>query len=181
MDPERMNKRWLGLRRGTVRLEAHNNDWALAYKQLAHELTAIGEPLGAEVEHVGSTAVPDLPAKAIIDVVIGVPADNKTRLLKRLGDAGYIDRGNKGDQGGHLFVAAPPEDQEFRLAHIHVVDLGSDQWLGYLRFRDLLRADPEVRRRYGELKRRKASQFAENRASYTTAKESFISSVLERR
>jgi len=108
----------LGLRRGTVRVDEHREGWEQAYRELANELAQVVGPIAAAIEHVGSTAVPDLPAKPIVDIAIGVRPENQSTLLDRLRGAGYVDRGDKGDQGGYLFAVTAPNDPEFRLAHI---------------------------------------------------------------
>ncbi len=171
----------LGLRRGTVRLVEHRDNWGWAFQELAKELAQVIGPLAAAIEHVGSTAVRELPAKPILDIAIGIRPEDRVPLLNRLRAGGYVDPGDKGAQGGYLFVVTAPRDPEFRLAHIHVVEIESNQWQSYLRFRDLLRSDPDLRKQYAELKARLANQFAADRGAYTSAKEDFISAVLSGR
>jgi GrpB-like predicted nucleotidyltransferase (UPF0157 family) len=131
------------------------------------------------VEHEGSTAVPELLSKPILDIAIGLSHDADMSVvavvLQRLG---YEFRGDKGDEGGLLFVL---EDRPLhRIAHVHVVRFDDSQWRRYVSTRDRLRTDAVARREYEDLKRRLAKQFTRARAAYTTAKEAFISSLLER-
>jgi GrpB-like predicted nucleotidyltransferase (UPF0157 family) len=133
------------------------------------------------IEHVGSTSVVDLPAKPIIDIVVAVPGSEWLEALDRLRASELIDRGEKEDDGGYLFVSASPEDPEYRYAHVHVLMSGSQQWSQYLRFRDALRGDARLRQDYASLKHRLAVESPNDRGAYTNAKASFIRAVLVER
>jgi GrpB-like predicted nucleotidyltransferase (UPF0157 family) len=134
-------------------------------------------PLALDVQHVGSTAVPHLPAKPVLDLAAAVSAlEVMPELIRRLTDLGYIYRGDGKDEGGHLFVWESEPD--VRTIHLHVVTDGDPQWANYLRFRDRLRADPALRRRYAELKRRLHRRFPGDRKYYTDGKHHFIRAVL---
>jgi len=169
--------RQLGLARGRVDVVGSDPGWQLAFDQIAAELHTGLTSLEVTVEHVGSTAVPGLAAKPIIDIAIGVDGDVEIEpVVRRLEPLGYIYRGDLGDEGGHLFVL---EDQpDHRVAHIHVVSTGDPQWSRYLAFRDRLRGDMQARTEYECLKRQLARRFPDNRGAYTAAKESFIQRLL---
>lgn len=148
----------------------------MAFDRLARRLeSALGE-LAIAVEHVGSTAVPGLAAKPILDVAVGLaPGTCTENVMVALEPLGLIHRGDKGDSGGVLFVM---EDKpEHRLAHIHVVGYGDGQWRRYLRVRDRLRADPDARAAYAALKQDLAERFPDDRASYTAGKDSFLATL----
>jgi GrpB-like predicted nucleotidyltransferase (UPF0157 family) len=168
----------IGLKRHTVKVVDHDPDWAtLAAEACQAVRNACGELL-VDVQHVGSTAVPDLPAKPILDIVAAVVTfDSMPELVRRLADIGYRYRRNHGDAGGHLFVADSAPD--VRTIHIHVVEHSGSQWRDYLRFRDLLRRRPAIRKRYAELKRGLASICRDDRESYTASKADFIREVLD--
>jgi GrpB-like predicted nucleotidyltransferase (UPF0157 family) len=130
------------------------------------------------IEHIGSTAVPGLEAKPIIDMMAGVrgsvDADN---CVPELRDIGYDD------------ITPQPGNPEWFYClgrghhspgyHLHLVKFMSDHWVRHLMFRDILRTHPEVARRYGELKRKLASELSSDRTAYTDAKTSFIQSVID--
>jgi GrpB-like predicted nucleotidyltransferase (UPF0157 family) len=102
-----------------------------------------------DVQHVGSTAVPDLPAKPILDIAAGVATFDAIReISRRLARIGYLYRGDHGDAGGHLFVIESAPD--IRTIHLHVVQHSGTQWRDYLAFRDLLRHTPAICRRYAD-------------------------------
>jgi GrpB-like predicted nucleotidyltransferase (UPF0157 family)/ribosomal protein S18 acetylase RimI-like enzyme len=173
-----MERAPLGLADGAVRLAAHDPGWARAYDTARRRIEAALGPLGLRgVEHVGSTSVADLDAKPIVDVVARMPiAADGGAIIAALAAAGYLDRGDKGDDGGHLF--ARELEPGVRTEHLHVVRDGDGMWEIYLRFRALLRSDPEARRRYLELKRRLAAEHPGDRERYTAAKAELIRALL---
>jgi predicted acetyltransferase/GrpB-like predicted nucleotidyltransferase (UPF0157 family) len=167
----------LGLERRTVRLVEADPDWPARFEQLAGPLRdALRDDVGA-VEHVGSTAVPGLAAKPILDVVIGLTSGaTAAAVVARLTPMGYEFRGDKGDEGGLLFVLDDKPDH--RVAHLHVVRYDDARWRGYLNFRDRLRRDPRARDVYSALKRELTQRHADDRAAYTAAKSAFIAELL---
>jgi GrpB-like predicted nucleotidyltransferase (UPF0157 family) len=167
----------LGLTYGQVRLAASDPGWPAAFQRLAAELrAALGEEAVA-VQHVGSTAVPGLAAKPILDVAVGLaPGADPDRVIAALGRLGWRFRGDKGEEGGLLLVL---EDRPaHRVAHLHLVSHGDAQWRRYLALRDRLRADPAARAAYARLKERLATRFGGDRRAYTTAKAAFIAQLL---
>jgi GrpB-like predicted nucleotidyltransferase (UPF0157 family) len=142
----------------------------------------VGELLGAAavaVVHVGSTSVPDLEAKPILDIVVAVPDQTPIdEVVDRLGSAGdYTYEGNMGDPGGGLLFVRGEGD--VRTVHVHVVGRSSRAWDGYLRFRARLVEDPEARRRYESVKRVLAERFAHDRPGYTLAKGAIVEELLK--
>jgi GrpB-like predicted nucleotidyltransferase (UPF0157 family) len=153
----------------------YDDEWPLLFEQLAQPVRDAVSDLGAEVEHVGSTSVPGLPAKPIIDidVVVGSTADVPT-AIDRLRSLGYIYQGDKGIRGREAFLW--PDDA--RPHHLYVVVQGSEPYLDHVRFRNHLRDHPEVGREYAALKRRLAEQYGDDPLAYTNAKTDFITGVL---
>ena len=167
----------LGLAYGQVRLAPNDPGWPGAFRRLAVELRATLGDLAVAVEHVGSTAVPGLAAKPILDVVVGLaPGTDPDRVITALAPLGAQFRGDKGGEGGLLLVI---EDQPaHRVAHLHLVGHGDRQWRRYLALRDRLRADPAARTAYAQLKGRLAGRFSGDRRAYTAAKAAFIGHLL---
>jgi GrpB-like predicted nucleotidyltransferase (UPF0157 family) len=129
---------------------------------------------------VGSTAVPDLDAKPILDIALALPStEDVPRLQRPLGEPGYGYRGDAGGEGGHLFVkeSAPA----IRTHHLHVVAVDDPQWRERLLVRDKLRADEALRARYAELKKALQERFGEDRRGYTEAKNEFIRGLVPSR
>ena len=127
----------------------------------------------------GSTAVPSLDAKPILDIAVAVASTQVIPRLRRpLGQLGYIYRGDAGEDGGHLFVKESAPD--VRTHHLHVV-VDDLQWREWLLLRDSLRADEMLRTRYSELKKALQERFAEDRRGYTEAKNKFIRGLVKPR
>lgn len=167
-----------GLKRHTVRIAEHDPAWACLFGRQSQAIRHAGGDLILDVQHVGSTAVPGLPAKPIVDIAVAVPArDAIPALVGRLTSTGYIDRGDGGRDGGYLLVRESEPD--VRTVHLHIVERSDVQWRNYLRFRDTLRQNAAVRERYAELKRHLALEFRNDRKAYTNAKNDFIRKVLE--
>ncbi len=152
--------------------------WPRSFQQIAQQLRGLCGPLLQSVEHVGSTSVPDLAAKPIIDAMPGVRSlEDADACVPLLVAAGYRYIAKHEDvfpQRRLLALDTAP------VCHLHMVVIGSSFWNEHLAFRDALRADPETKRRYAELKRRLALRFSHDRGSYTDAKGAFIRGVVER-
>jgi GrpB-like predicted nucleotidyltransferase (UPF0157 family) len=169
----------LGLTYGQVRLVESDPGWPRAFEHLAAELRAALGKLAVAIEHVGSTAVPGLVAKPILDLAIGLARDaDAERVISAIERLGYVFRGDKGDTDGLLFVL---EDRPaYRIAHVHVVPHGGAKWHQYLAFRGRLRADPDARAAYSRVKRTLGEQFAGDRQAYTAGKATFVAELLSR-
>lgn len=168
----------IGLKRHTVQVVEHDPGWAALF---ARECIALKRTLGSlasDVQQVGSTAVPGLPAKPIIDIAVAVRAlDVIPDIIRNLTAIGYRYRGDGGKDGGHLFVREPLPD--IRTVHTHVVEKSDPQWTEYLLFRDILLKDPDLRKKYADLKTALAAQFPNDRKAYTDGKADFIQGVLK--
>src|SRR5580698_990290 len=132
----------LGLATSEVRLTPHDPAWSeLGTQECATVRVLLGD-LAVDVVHVGSTAVPGIEAKPILDIVAtvgdSVPIDDVVGRLCATGAYGY-----EGDQGGLLLVRGTGE---LRTVHLHVVGTGSQAWDDYRRFHALLVDDDEARR-----------------------------------
>jgi len=166
----------LGLRRGTVQVVAYTPAWAALFQS---ERARLQGALGADaldIQHIGSTAVPGLAAKPILDLGIAVAGEAAVAAcVPRLAALGYTYHGYRGADQGHFFDKGP----EQQLTHYqHMLPIGSPAWSNYLRFRDYLIAHPAARDVYMRLKQDLAAQYAEDRAAYTAAKASFVQQIL---
>lgn len=169
----------IGLKRGVVRVVSHRLGWHDLFEQERLLLRQHIGHLALDVQHVGSTAVPGLDAKPIIDIAVAVAsAPAILRCVSPLCRLGYVDRGDKGGAGGHLFVKESTPD--VRTHHVHVVTIDDPQWRRYLCFRDGLRGDEALRARYATLKRDLQEKFPLDRRAYTVAKDEFVREVLAR-
>jgi GrpB-like predicted nucleotidyltransferase (UPF0157 family) len=159
----------------------YDHAWPSLYeKERARIERAIG-PWVEGIEHVGSTAVPGLAAKPVIDIMVGVKSlENSPILVERLVGIGY--------EYVPEFERVLPfrryfrKTREGRRTHqVHLVERSNTEWWDrHLLFRDYLRADPEIAGEYARLKYELSDRFGEDRVAYTHAKNHFISEVVRR-
>jgi GrpB-like predicted nucleotidyltransferase (UPF0157 family) len=168
----------LGLDHDVVRLDRTTRLWVDAGARLRHELAHDLRDIAVGVEQIGSASVEGLLAKPIIDLAIGLTADQELQPVReRLVVTGWIYRGDSGGQGGHLFVLETKPWH--RVAHAHVVEHDGDQWNNYLRLRDLLRRSPGARQRYEATKLQLIKQVGGDRTAYTDGKTEVVTSLLD--
>ena len=150
--------------------------WPSRFASLAATVSAALGSVLVQVEHVGSTAVPGLPAKPVVDLdAVVLPAD-VPEAIDRLAAAGYIHLGERGIAGREAF--APPAGAVPH--HLYVCPADSPALADHLRFRDALRADGRLAAEYGRLKRGLAARFGDDRDGYCEAKTEFIRAALAR-
>jgi GrpB-like predicted nucleotidyltransferase (UPF0157 family) len=170
----------LGLLYGAVRLVPVRDEWEAIGADLCCDVAAALDQLAIAVEHVGSTAVPSMLAKPVLDLAVGVQDASGIALVQdRLEQRGWSYRGDAGEQGGHVFVLETRP--KFRVAHVHVVEHQGTQWRRYLSLRTLLRDSPDARRRYASTKVDLAARFAGDNGhrQYTEAKGDVIAALLD--
>lgn len=165
-------------------LELHDPDpgWArLAATEGAHLTDTLRPWLAAEIEHIGSTAIPELPAKPIVDLMALVtdPALVVAWAGDALAAAGwhYVPPELDRRDWRRFHVKADATGQR-RVAHLHVIQVGEPRWRQQLEFRDVLRNRPELVARYAELKRELVRRCAGDREAYTEGKSGFVAEVL---
>lgn len=167
----------LGLCYDEIRMERTTDAWLAVGTELRDRVVEILDGVAADVELVGSSSVLGLLAKPIIDLAVGLPAGQAfPPVVARLAAAGWIYRGDAGEDGGQVFVLEVRP--WYRVAHLHVVEHDGNQWRNYVRFRDLLRRSAVARERYEAVKLRLASQDHVDRKAYTTGKTEVVSSLL---
>ena len=156
-------------------------DYNPAWIDMFEELKARTWPLVADfalgIEHIGSTSVPGLAAKPIIDLDIVIPSSADVSLaVKRLAQLGYKHRGNLGIEGREAFSNPPGTIRH----HLYVCWQGSTGLRNHLALRDYLRANPEEAQAYGNLKKRLALEHPHDIDAYIRDKTEFIVSILGR-
>ena len=161
-----------------VMLVDYDPAWRHRFLEQAARLTAILQPwLAAPVEHVGSTAVPGLRAKPVVDILAPVTSLDAARaavpVLERDGWLFWPDDPNRDYR---LWLLRPKP--EARTHHLHVIGHDHAAARAELEFRDALRKDPALREAYAALKDRLAVQHRTDRDAYTDAKSAFIRSAL---
>jgi GrpB-like predicted nucleotidyltransferase (UPF0157 family)/GNAT superfamily N-acetyltransferase len=154
----------------------HDPGWSeiFATERVSLE-AAIGDRIVGGVHHVGSTAVPGLDAKPIVDILIGVESLEVSRsCFEPLSRLQYLYAPYRSDEM-HWFCKPDPAR---RTHHLHLIPVAHRRYEEELRFRDRLRADPVLAGEYSALKHDLASRFGDDRERYTDAKADFIRSAL---
>jgi GrpB-like predicted nucleotidyltransferase (UPF0157 family) len=165
--------------------ELHPHDPALPARAAAERerlLTLLAPWLADGVEHVGSTAVPGLAAKPVIDLMASVrdPGIVVERAGPPLAADGWCYVPPEIDSGGswRRFFVKPDPSGQHRYAHLHVIAAGHPRWAEQIAFRDALRRDAALAARYAALKRRLAAAHPDDREAYTAAKGAFVAEAL---
>ena len=153
----------------------YNPQWPVDFERLRARVWPAVQGLALAIEHVGSTAVPGLAAKPILDLDVIVASDKDVRLaIDRLTRIDYTYQGNLGIEGREAFRAAvnrPPHN-------LYVCAADSAALRDHLTFRDYLRANPETARAYGALKRDLARQYTDDVDLYAQSKTNFVTGIL---
>ena len=167
----------LGLKRGTVELLPHQPEWdAQACAAIALLKRLLGDA-AVDIQHVGSTAIPAIHAKPIVDIAVGVRAlEDTLSHIESLERAGVLYRGE--DHPSQQLFVMGNDERDIRTHHIHVVPWKGLAWNHYIAFRDYLNAFPEKAREYDALKRSLAARFADDRPRYTAGKQALIDRLL---
>lgn len=163
---------------GSIVVSDYDPDWPKLFEQ---ERARIKEALGSfalAIEHVGSTAVPGLPSKPIIDLLVGVPSleEASERCIEPVKALGYIYLPE--------YASWLPRELFFRKGppgpwthHVHMMEPSHPRWEARLVFRDYLRAHPEAAKAYADIKRGLASASKDDIEAYRTGKSAVVEAM----
>ena len=165
-----------------VEIVKYDLRWPVLFDEEARRLRAILDPsLIMGLEHFGSTAVPDLSAKPIIDILIAVSSltDARAGFVEALQNLDYVFWAENPKQDRMFFVKGMPPFGAKRSHHVHVTEPDGEMWKR-LAFRDCLRANPDEAGTYDRLKRSLATEYQNDREAYTQAKSAYIEGVMRK-
>ena len=166
----------LGLESGIVRLAEYDDRWPWLFAAEAGRLLACSDGISLRIEHIGSTSIPGMCAKPVLDILAGRPSGTPLDpYLVCIGRAGYVHRGERGVVGREFFRRGEP-----RAYHVHLVEQEGALWREYLAFRDYLRTHAEVAAVYADLKRSLAARFPRDREAYIDGKTPFVKATVAR-
>jgi GrpB-like predicted nucleotidyltransferase (UPF0157 family) len=166
----------LGLPSQIVRVCPYTPEWRQLFLEEQARLRACIGDYVLDIQHVGSTFIPNMAAKPILDIAIGVADfEEAARCVQPLEQLGYLYRGENGIPRRHYFVKGDP-----RTHHVHIVEVQSENWATMICFRDHLCQHLDVAEAYAALKQSLAEQFPTNRVAYQEGKAEFIQQVLRR-
>jgi GrpB-like predicted nucleotidyltransferase (UPF0157 family)/protein-S-isoprenylcysteine O-methyltransferase Ste14 len=165
----------IGLRDGVVELRTYTPEWKTPFEEEKVLLeAAVGEYV-LDIQHVGSTAIPGVIAKPIIDIAIAVADfDDARACVPPIERLGYCYRGEYGIPRRHYFEKGSP-----RTHHIHAFEIESDRWRDHLLFRDYLIRRPAMADEYAAPKQQLAQRYPRDRDAYVEGKAPFIQRALE--
>jgi GrpB-like predicted nucleotidyltransferase (UPF0157 family) len=157
----------------------YNADWPRWFETVRDHLWPALEGVAMRIDHVGSTSVPGLAAKPIIDLDIVVASEDDVRpVIERLSAIGYRWRGDLGVPGRQAFQLM--SDHSLPVHHLYLVVENNKAHLDHWLLRDLLRDDPEARDRYAALKKRNVEVADSDMDVYTAAKAKLVAELLTR-
>lgn len=168
----------MGLKRTDVVLSEPTNEWKEEFEKQKKVLEGIFKEDLIDIQHVGSTAIPGLKAKPIVDIAVAVnKLEDVLKYVDALNEVGYEFRGNAGVEGRYFFAKG---DAENRTHYLHTEPINSSNWETHIFFRDYLIEHPELIKEYENLKVELALKYPEERSKYTAGKNDFITGVLEK-
>lgn len=164
----------IGLEHGIVKLYPYNSEWKRVFTEEKIRIQAIIGKYILDIQHIGSTAIPGLISKPIIDIAVAVSNFEEAKIcIDPLNKLEYEYKGEFGIPRRHFFVKGDP-----RLFHLHMLEIASMQWKNHILFRDYLREHPDKSKLYADLKLQLALQYSNDREAYSDAKAPFIQEVL---
>ena len=156
--------------RRVIRIVDYDPAWPARFRELGGPLRAALGDVALRIDHIGSTSVPGLAAKPVIDIQISVAALEPTDPFRvPLQGLGYVYRDTNPERTKRYFREPPGQPR----THIHVREAGSFSQQFPLLFRDYLRAHPDAAEKYAEFKRAVAAEHAHDGLAYTNAKADF--------
>ncbi|MBS7566799.1 GrpB family protein [Mucilaginibacter sp. Bleaf8] len=171
----------------SIVVTAYSNQWPVVFRQLKEVYQKKLSGLVLAIEHVGSTSVPGLKAKPIIDIDIIVnDTDKLNATIMKLGELGYRHKGDLGIAGREAFECLSPQvpldgtDRIWPDHHLYVCLQDSLSLMNHLKFRNYLRTYPGEAQAYALLKEKLAAQFATDIDRYVEGKTTFITDILHK-
>jgi GrpB-like predicted nucleotidyltransferase (UPF0157 family) len=157
-----------------IEIVEYDDDWPRRFQSHAALIKSSLGGTALRIDHIGSTSVPGLAAKPIVDILLVVEnSADETSYLLQLEGAGYVLRVREPDFHEHRMFGTPARD-----VHVHVLSIGSPEIERYLAFRDRLAANGEERRLYEETKRRLAARSWPDMDAYAQAKTEIVERIL---
>jgi GrpB-like predicted nucleotidyltransferase (UPF0157 family) len=172
--------RWSNQSDDFVVVEAYDPAWPARFASEKRAIRAAVDPaIRLVVEHFGSTAVPGLPAKPIVDILIGAERAHWPAIVEALKGMGYVHWEDNPEPDREFLVKGMPPFGAGRTHHAHIGEVGGPLWEKLL-FRDYLIAHPAEQAAYAALKMRLAAEHRQDREAYTSGKDGFVAEVMER-
>jgi len=162
----------------TIIVAPYNPNWKNEFERIKSELVPVLADIIPSIEHVGSTSVPGLYAKPIIDIDIVIEKENFSQVVTQLAKIGYHHIGDLGITGREVFkYENKPHLMEH---HLYVCDKNADELKRHISLRDFLRGSEAYRSKYSDIKIAMAKKFPHDIDSYITGKEQVVMEIYEK-
>jgi GrpB-like predicted nucleotidyltransferase (UPF0157 family) len=165
----------IGLEKGVVRLVPYTPEWKQLYKM---EKVSLQDRLDAyilDIQHVGSTSIPGMLAKPIVDIAIAIADFEEARVcIPLMEELEYEYKGEFGIPHRHYFVKGDP-----RTFHVHMSEIDSLEWENTILFRDYLCQHTDIAKEYAQLKISLALKYPQDRTAYMEGKTAFVEGVIQ--
>jgi len=157
-----------------VEVKSHDNKWFNKYEKEKKKINNIYKDILVDIHHIGSTAIPNIKAKPVIDILVVVEDINKVDQYDNLmQELGYEPKGEFGIENRRFFQ----KGGNYRSHHVHIFEKGDQEIKKHLNFRDYLRAHPAKAKQYSKLKESLAEQYPYNIDKYIEGKNDFIQEI----
>ncbi|MCC5893999.1 MAG: GrpB family protein [Alkalibacterium sp.] len=169
----------LGLKRDEVRIVSHDKTWENEFQEVKKTLLKVASLEDHQIEHVGSTAIKDIHAKPVIDILVGIQSidDDLTQVEKDLRRSGFY-RLKVERPGEMVFARFTDESFESKTHYIHLTTYQGELWDNLIYFKNYLNENEEARKEYERLKLNFVAEKSEGIEEYTDMKEGFVNQVL---
>lgn len=156
-----------------VEVTPYDKEWPLRYQEEVSRIEKVLKPEVVSIHHIGSTSIPGMYAKPIIDIMIEVRDISKIdEYNEKMIDLGYEPRGELGIPGRRYFSREQPKD--VRTHHVHMYQSGDENLIRHIAFREYMIAHPEDAATYAKLKMKLAKENRYDIDAYIAGKESYV-------
>lgn len=171
----------LGVKIGNVLLADDYAQWKISADRTIGKLQLIFGDRAVDMQHIGSTSIPGIKARPIIDIAVGVENfDDIKDIIGQLDENNFILDKSATVENEDILLISKGETDDIITYNVHVVIFGSMSWINYINFRDYLNANSKLMQKYGSLKEKLADKFAKNEDAYKAGKNEFIEHALRK-
>ena len=170
----------IGLKRGTAELTEYNREWKILADETIERLWSIFGSEAKDIQHFGSTSIPNIKAKPIIDITVAVDSFDKIEALIPIMKQNGFQRYENINPEWRLFCGYADSTLSVDTYHIHIMKYMSEQWQYCINFRNYMIANPSEARKYEKIKIDLADKFKNDRESYRINKSIFIEQILKK-